>query len=111
MKSKPLISKREREVLSLVACGKTSQEISKDLYITKSTVKNHLLSIFQKLNARGQTNAVSIAYQEGLLPLKKYGENQLKTLEERVAFLQSELKELSEQIKEVKNECGYFQNN
>jgi len=55
---RPLTS-REREVVDLVAQGRTNREISRRLSITEQTVKNHLQSIFGKLDASNRRQACS----------------------------------------------------
>ncbi len=62
-------SKRERQVLDLLACGKTNRAIGKQLFISESTVKFHMHAILDKLDARNRTQAVSIAAQHGLISL------------------------------------------
>ncbi len=53
-----VISKREEEVLQLVADGFSTVEVAQKLYISIKTVKNHLASIYQKLDSRDRTEAV-----------------------------------------------------
>ncbi|MGM0746147.1 MAG: LuxR C-terminal-related transcriptional regulator [Bacteroidota bacterium] len=48
------LSRRECEVLDLLAEGKCSSEIADDLYISKSTVENHITTIGKKLNLSGR---------------------------------------------------------
>ena len=52
-----LLSKRELEVLTLVAKGLTNGEIAKKLFVSPETVKQHLHHIFQKLNVKNRTQA------------------------------------------------------
>lgn len=61
------LSKREREVLSLVARGLTNAEIGKALFISETTVKTHLLRVFGKLGVSDRTAAVTTALDRGLL--------------------------------------------
>jgi LuxR family maltose regulon positive regulatory protein len=61
------LSERELEVLTLVATGKTNQEIAKELFVALSTVKTHIKNIYGKLDARSRTQAVSRARELGLL--------------------------------------------
>jgi DNA-binding CsgD family transcriptional regulator len=58
------LSKREAEVLGLVAAGKTNPQISQQLAISVKTVKKHLEHIFSKLNATSRNDAVSKALQK-----------------------------------------------
>jgi two-component system, NarL family, response regulator DegU len=64
-----LISAREEEVLQLVADGFGTNEIAERLYISGKTVKNHLASIYEKLNARDRTQAVLMAVKMGIVKL------------------------------------------
>lgn len=50
-----VVSKREEEVLQLIADGCSTPEVAAQLYISQKTVKNHLASIYQKLDARDRT--------------------------------------------------------
>jgi DNA-binding NarL/FixJ family response regulator len=56
--SRPIISKREEEVLRLVATGASIPEVGRRLYISAKTVKNHLSSIYQKLDSHDRAQAV-----------------------------------------------------
>ncbi len=58
------LSKREAEVLALVAAGKTNLQISQQLVISVKTVKKHLEHIFGKLNANSRIDAVNKAMQQ-----------------------------------------------
>jgi DNA-binding NarL/FixJ family response regulator len=64
-----IISQREEEVLQLVADGLGTTEIAEKLYISQKTVKNHLASIYEKLNARDRTQAVLMAVKMGIVKL------------------------------------------
>lgn len=64
-----IISTREEEVLQLVADGLGTNEIAERLYISQKTVKNHLASIYEKLNARDRTQAVLMAVKMGIVKL------------------------------------------
>jgi DNA-binding NarL/FixJ family response regulator len=61
------LSRRELEVLGLVARGATNREIAAKLFITEATVKTHLLHIFAKLDVNDRAAAVATAYETGLL--------------------------------------------
>ena len=64
-----VISKREEEVLQLVADGLSTPEVAAQLYISVKTVKNHLASIYQKLDSRDRTQAVLRAVRMGIIRL------------------------------------------
>ncbi|MGQ0616454.1 MAG: response regulator [Acidimicrobiia bacterium] len=64
-----LITKREEEVLQLIADGCSTPEVAAALYISQKTVKNHLASIYQKLDARDRTQAVLAAVRMGIIHL------------------------------------------
>ena len=62
------ISKREYEVLELIAQGLSNEEIAARLFVSLSTVKSHLSNLFIKLDARRRTQAIHRAKELGLLP-------------------------------------------
>ncbi|HNT26160.1 MAG TPA: LuxR C-terminal-related transcriptional regulator [Anaerolineales bacterium] len=62
------LSARELQVLSLIAAGKSNQEISDQLFLALNTVKRHTYNIFLKLDVKKRTQAVSKARQLGLIP-------------------------------------------
>ncbi|MEZ5142128.1 MAG: response regulator transcription factor [Acidimicrobiales bacterium] len=64
-----IITKREEEVLQLIADGCSTPEVAEQLYISQKTVKNHLASIYQKLDARDRTQAVLQAVRMGIVHL------------------------------------------
>lgn len=66
--SNPL-TEREMEVLQLLAQGKPNKEIAEELVISERTVKFHVSSILNKLEASNRTEAVTIAAQLGLIDL------------------------------------------
>lgn len=55
------LSRRELDVLSLLAQGYSNQEIARQLFIANSTIKTHLVHIYQKLNVTRRTQAVQKA--------------------------------------------------
>ncbi|MDP8986765.1 MAG: response regulator transcription factor [Actinomycetota bacterium] len=63
------VSKREEEVLQLIADGCSSAEVADRLFISQRTVKNHLASIYHKLDARDRTQAVLRAVRMGIVQL------------------------------------------
>ena len=64
-----VVTKREEEVLQLIADGCSTPEVAERLYISQKTVKNHLASIYQKLDARDRTQAVLSAVRMGIVHL------------------------------------------
>ncbi|MDH4171822.1 MAG: response regulator transcription factor [Acidimicrobiia bacterium] len=64
-----VVTKREEEVLQLIADGCSTPEVAESLYISQKTVKNHLASIYQKLDARDRTQAVLRAVRMGIVQL------------------------------------------
>jgi DNA-binding NarL/FixJ family response regulator len=64
-----IVTKREEEVLQLIADGCSTPEVAAKLYISQKTVKNHLASIYQKLDARDRTQAVLAAVRMGIVHL------------------------------------------
>jgi DNA-binding NarL/FixJ family response regulator len=63
------VSAREEQVLQLVADGLSLPEVAAELYISVKTVKNHLASIYAKLDARDRTQAVLRAVRMGIIRL------------------------------------------
>jgi DNA-binding NarL/FixJ family response regulator len=61
------LSAREREVLCAVAHGLTNDQIAKQLFVSKNTIKIHVSSIFQKLNLPNRTEAALFAVRVGLV--------------------------------------------
>ena len=64
-----VVTKREEEVLQLIADGCSTPEVAAKLYISQKTVKNHFASIYQKLDARDRTQAVLQAVRMGIVHL------------------------------------------
>jgi DNA-binding NarL/FixJ family response regulator len=64
-----VITAREEEVLQLIADGHSTPEVAEQLFISQKTVKNHLASIYQKLDARDRTQAVLQAVRMGIVTL------------------------------------------
>jgi DNA-binding NarL/FixJ family response regulator len=63
------LSSREVEVLQMFADGCSTVEVGQRLYISAKTVKNHLASIYEKLDARDRTQAVLTAVRMGIIRL------------------------------------------
>jgi DNA-binding NarL/FixJ family response regulator len=58
---------REREILALVAQGRSNGEVARQLFISTKTVSVHVSNILAKLGAGGRTEAAAIARRDGLL--------------------------------------------
>ena len=64
-----LLSEREMEVLQLLSEGCSTPEIATNLFISQKTVKNHLASIYEKIDARDRTHAVIRAVKIGIIKI------------------------------------------
>ena len=73
------ITNREREILIQLAQGKTNREISQELILSPSTVRNHISSIFTKLRISNRSQATAIAIYAGLLNAKKEDGEEVKS--------------------------------
>jgi DNA-binding CsgD family transcriptional regulator len=62
------LSRREREILALIATGHTSPAIADQLHLSPHTVKTHVRRLFDALGARDRAHAVHLAWQAGILP-------------------------------------------
>jgi LuxR family maltose regulon positive regulatory protein len=62
-----ILSKREAELLGLIASGRSNKEIAAELVISIGTVKRHTVNIFTKLDVKNRTEAVAKARELGLL--------------------------------------------
>jgi two-component system, NarL family, response regulator DegU len=65
-----LLTRRECEVLQLLADGKSNRSIGDALYISEKTVKNHVSNILQKMNVNDRTQAVVFAIKSGWVEVK-----------------------------------------
>ncbi|MFC8513051.1 AAA family ATPase [Streptomyces sp. NPDC057257] len=61
------LTAREQDVLRLLALGRSNRQIGEELFITGKTASVHVSNILAKLGAAGRTEAVAIAYREGLI--------------------------------------------
>lgn len=71
----PALTSRENEVLSLIADGLTNREISCNLFISESTVENHIHHIYTKLGIAHRAQAVAYAFQLRIFLLNEMLEN------------------------------------
>ena len=62
------ITKRELEILALIALGMSNREIAEKLFVSENTVKTHSSRLFDKLSAKRRTQAVQIGKEMGLIP-------------------------------------------
>lgn len=62
------ITKRELEILELIAQGLSNREIAEKLFVSENTVKTHSSRLFDKLSARRRTQAVQIGKEMGIIP-------------------------------------------
>src|SRR5260370_9168237 len=62
------ITRREFEILELIAQGMSNREIAARLYVSENTVKTHSSRVFDKLEAKRRTQAVQLGKEFGLLP-------------------------------------------
>jgi DNA-binding NarL/FixJ family response regulator len=60
-------SAREAEILQLVALGMNNREIADKLFISRNTVRNHVISLLEKLGTRDRTEATAVAIKRGLV--------------------------------------------
>ncbi|OKH40956.1 DNA-binding response regulator [[Phormidium ambiguum] IAM M-71] len=69
------LTRREQEILALIAAGKSNQEIAELLYITIGTVRVHVHAILQKLEVRDRTQAAVLAIQKDLVAAELLGKH------------------------------------
>jgi DNA-binding CsgD family transcriptional regulator len=62
------ITRRELEILELIAQGMSNREIGDKLFVSENTVKTHSSRLFDKLGAKRRTQAVQIGKEMGLIP-------------------------------------------
>ena len=62
------ITRREHEILELIANGLSNREIAEKLFVSENTVKTHSSRLFDKLSAKRRTQAVQIGKEMGLIP-------------------------------------------
>jgi DNA-binding CsgD family transcriptional regulator len=62
------ITRRELEILELIAGGLSNREIAEKLFVSENTVKTHSSRLFDKLRAKRRTQAVQLGKEFGLIP-------------------------------------------
>ncbi len=62
------VTRRELEILTLIAGGLSNREIAERLFVSENTVKTHSSRLFEKLGARRRTQAVQLGQQFGIIP-------------------------------------------
>ncbi|GAB2690762.1 LuxR C-terminal-related transcriptional regulator [Thalassiella azotivora] len=62
------LTSREVDVLRLVAAGRSNDEVARELFISRATVKTHLAHLYDKLGVRSRTQAVAVARERSVLP-------------------------------------------
>ena len=62
------VTRRELEILELIASGLSNREIAEKLFVSENTVKTHSSRLFDKLSAKRRTQAVQIGKELGLIP-------------------------------------------
>jgi len=65
------LTEREREILKLIAEGRTSREIAEALYISQKTVQGHRTKIMEKLDLHNRTELMKYAMRKGLVDIDK----------------------------------------
>ena len=68
-RGKLVLTRREREILTLVALGHTGVQIARDLWLSPTTVQTHVMNALTKLGARNRAHGITIALQTGELDL------------------------------------------
>jgi len=61
------LSKRELEVLQLMADGLSNQEIADRLFVSLNTIKTHISRVFEKLEVKRRTQAIELAKKKGII--------------------------------------------
>jgi len=61
------LTPREKEVLSILATGSSTKEISETLFLSEATIKTHIAGIYRKLDAKNKVSAIEQARKLGLL--------------------------------------------
>ena len=62
-----MLTKREQEVLELIAQGKTNKDIAEQLFVSSTTVDTHRKNLLQKFDAKNTASLIMLAGKAGLL--------------------------------------------
>jgi PAS domain S-box-containing protein len=65
--AEPILTNREREVLSRVADGRTGAEVAEELFLSQATVERHVAAALRKLGAKNRPHGIAIALRTGVL--------------------------------------------
>ena len=65
------LSKREAQILTLIADGHSNKSIARSLCISESTAENHTHHIYEKLGVSNRAQAVAYAFAKGVVSVKK----------------------------------------
>ena len=65
--SGPTLSARERQVITLVARGRSNRSIAEELFVSEATVKTPLTHVYEKFGVTDRAAAVAVAYERGIL--------------------------------------------
>lgn len=63
----PKLTRRERDVVKLLATGASNAQIAQELFVTEATVKSHLVNVFTKLGVDSRSRAIRVAEDQGLV--------------------------------------------
>ncbi len=67
LKSIPILTKIEKEILALLIKGKSTQEISEELFLSFLTIKTHRRNLLQKFDVKNSLELINFANENGLL--------------------------------------------
>jgi DNA-binding CsgD family transcriptional regulator len=62
-----MLSKREREIMDLLAQGMTGEQVAEHLFLSPETIKTHIRNAMSKLEANTRVHAIAIALRDGFI--------------------------------------------